>query len=101
MNGKSIKKVPNGKLVKVSVSFSDLIESIQISGDFFLYPESCIASIEQRLSGIPSNPKIEEVQEIIDQVLREQNAEFLGLTAKDLAEAVVEALNSGKAKGDF
>ena len=48
---KSIYKVPNGKLLKVSLDYDEVdnsIEQIRITGDFFAYPEESIELIEKK-----------------------------------------------------
>jgi hypothetical protein len=44
-----------GKIVKIKVSYnqeSQLIQTIKITGDFFIHPEEVIEQLEQRLCGI-------------------------------------------------
>ena len=44
-----------GKIVKIRVSYnqeSQLIQTIKITGDFFIHPEEVIEELEQRLCGI-------------------------------------------------
>ena len=47
------KKIPNGKLLKLRVDFGKKINSITISGDFFIHPEEGIDLIEEALKGTP------------------------------------------------
>ena len=44
-----------GKIVKINLSYkeeSQIIKSIKITGDFFIYPEEVIEELEQGLCGI-------------------------------------------------
>ena len=44
-----------GKIVKIRISYnqeSQLIQTIKITGDFFIHPEEVIEQLEQRLCGI-------------------------------------------------
>ena len=52
MQGKSMYKVPEGKLIKITLDYGDKINSVTINGDFFLHPEDGIEKIEQSLSGV-------------------------------------------------
>ena len=52
MKGKTIYKVPNGKLLKIYLDYdkrSLIINNINIMGDFFVYPEESIEKIENKL----------------------------------------------------
>lgn len=44
-----------GKIVKIRISYnqeSQLIQTIKITGDFFIHPEEVIEELEQKLCGI-------------------------------------------------
>ena len=50
--GKCTLKVPNGKMLKVRVKFEkERIESIRITGDFFIHPEDSIEDLETAFKG--------------------------------------------------
>jgi len=51
-DGKASRKVPGGKLIRIKVVFSDIIESVQITGDFFLHPEDSLLKIEEAITKI-------------------------------------------------
>lgn len=51
-------KVAGGKLLRVQLSLvgdanSRTIESIKITGDFFMHPENAIENLENELTGLP------------------------------------------------
>src|SRR3989338_2769845 len=87
------KKVPQGKLIKVTVVFSETIDEIRINGDFFLHPESVIEAIEQILTGVPVPITKPEIQTRIDRVLKANKAELVGVTSADLSGVIAEAIH--------
>lgn len=93
MNSKSIYKIPNGKLLKISLEYDEnnsTISSIKIMGDFFVYPEEAIEILENELKKI----KLEKVALIkkISSVVLVNNIEFIGLNAEGLAEGIMRCL---------
>ena len=88
---KSIYKVPNGKLLKIKLECDDVkILSIQITGDFFSYPEEGIEIIEEELKGkkLDENVLLEKIQETISK----NEIEFIGLDAKGLTTGIMMCL---------
>jgi lipoate---protein ligase len=83
-------KVPGGKLVRVKVDFGEKINSLQITGDFFLHPEDMIEEIEKGLVGCSVG---DELQEKIQQVISQHNIELIGFSAEDIARLVKKAVN--------
>lgn len=82
-------KVPNGKLVRVAATYGDIIDSVTITGDFFLEPPEARADLEQAIEGRPtdvSNPELIDAIEAVD-------AQLIGFSAAHLAEAVQEAID--------
>ena len=47
MKGTASRKIPGGKMVKVSVEYGYVLENVKITGDFFLHPEESIEDIER------------------------------------------------------
>lgn len=87
MQGKSIYKVPEGKLLKVFLDFDeDKINNITLTGDFFLYPENSIELIEKVLEGEGFNK--EELINQINSVVSENKIEFFGINAEAIVEAI-------------
>ena len=90
MQSKSIYKVPNGKLLKISLDYDEKnnsINEINIMGDFFAYPEESIESMENELK----NTILEKESLIkkIDSIIKEYNIEFIGLHAEGLTEGIL------------
>ena len=82
-------KAKDGKLLRLDVEHEgDLIHSIIITGDFFIYPEEGILSIEKALEG----KRLSEVQDVFEALLKEQDLTVIGFTASDLFEALAQAM---------
>ena len=93
MQYKSIYKVPNGKLLKISLESDEknnYIESIKITGDFFAYPEETIEVMENELKNISLNRV--RLLEKINSIIKKYNIEFIGLSAESLTEGILMCL---------
>ncbi len=93
MQYKSVYKVPNGKLLKISLESDEknnYIESINITGDFFAYPEETIEVMENELKNISLNR--ERLLEKINSIIKKYNIEFIGLSAESLTEGILMCL---------
>ena len=71
---------------------SSEIESIVISGDFFMYPEDRLWEMEKRLKGTKTRKK--EITERIKEFYRNEDVLSPGVTPEDFAEAIVRALSA-------
>ncbi|MFH1588573.1 MAG: lipoate protein ligase C-terminal domain-containing protein [Candidatus Diapherotrites archaeon] len=90
---KSVYKIPEGKLVKISLDFeNNVINSVKITGDFFLHPENGLELIESSLKGIELEK--EKIIESIDVVVKQNSLELFGLTSEGIAEAILMAKES-------
>lgn len=81
-------KVPDGKLVRVAVTYDDEIEAVEITGDFFLQPPEALADLEAAIEGHAADVEAATLVEAIQQV----EAELIGFDAADLAQVTVEAM---------
>ncbi len=93
MNSRSVYKVPNGKLLKISLKYSDKnkqILDLRITGDFFAYPEEAIEILEKKLVNTLLNEK--NLQQKIDDVIRENKIEFIGLNTEGLVTGILMCL---------
>lgn len=81
-------KVPDGKLVRVAASYDGTIESVTITGDFFLEPSAAREDLEAAIEGFDTDVSREELVDAIDAV----DADLIGFSAEDLATATMEAL---------
>ena len=94
MIGKSAYKVPNGKLLKVLLDFDGgKINSIKLTGDFFLYPEEAIGKIEAALAG----KKFERdgLVGALEMVISGEKIELFGVSADAIVEGVLLARGGG------
>ena len=90
MQSKSVYKVPNGKLLKIFLDYnekSNTINTINITGDFFAYPEESIGLIENELKDTPIEKKI--LLEKISRIIDENNIQFIGLDANGLTNGIL------------
>lgn len=86
----SVYKVPNGKLLKISLKYNkknDIIEGIRITGDFFAYPEEAIEIIEHALQQTLFSQK--HILEKISLLITRHNIEFIGLNAEELTKGIL------------
>jgi lipoate-protein ligase A len=93
MKSKSVYKVPNGKLLKIYLEYDDeknIIINIKITGDFFAYPEESIDIIEKELTKTPLDKEILENK--INQLIIDNNFEFIGLDAQGLSTGIMMCL---------
>jgi hypothetical protein len=91
MQSKSVYKIPNGKLLKISLDFNDdAISEIKIMGDFFAYPEEAIEIMENELKNISLNR--DSLLKKINSVIKENNIEFIGLNAEGLTDGIMMCL---------
>ncbi len=90
MQSQSIYKVPDGKLLKIFLEYdetSNVIRSIRITGDFFVYPEEAIELIEKKLRNTPINK--ESLEKKISFIIRENDIQFIGLNAEGLTKGIL------------
>jgi lipoate-protein ligase A len=90
MKSQSVYKIPQGKLVKISVEYDEdthVLRNIKITGDFFAYPEEAIEVIEQHLK----NTVLEQglLQQKISSIITQNHFEFIGLTAEGLTQGIL------------
>ncbi|HKL28640.1 MAG TPA: lipoate protein ligase C-terminal domain-containing protein [Natrialbaceae archaeon] len=88
MDGTGSVKVPDGKLVRVHATYDDRIESVRITGDFFLEPPEALEDLEAALEGQPADASEDDLRAAVDGV----DAQLIGFDAGDLAAATVEAV---------
>jgi hypothetical protein len=88
MEGRCVKKVPNGKLLKVEIDVRDnKLKYIKIMGDFFAHPEDSIEKLEERLGGSAR----EQVEDKTRRFFMENTTTLYGVDAKTIAETILEA----------
>jgi len=89
MEGKSVYKVPNGKLLKVFLDYNEdgSINEISITGDFFAYPEEAMDILENELKGVLLDRKC--LLEKINSVIQKYGIQFIGLDAQGLTHGIL------------
>ena len=84
-------KTPGGKLVMVDFDIEQgRLKNVVVSGDFFLYPEETLDTINATLEDVPSNLEGDELVRRLESAIPE-SAELLGFSP----EAVVVAVQRG------
>lgn len=90
MQSRSIYKVPNGKLLKIFLQYDEkrnLIEEINIMGDFFAYPEEAVEMMENKLKN--TLLEREHLLKKISSIIKEHNIQFIGLDAEGLTQGIM------------
>ena len=89
-----ITKVPQGKLLKITVeSDESVIINIKICGDFFLYPEEEVEHLEQLLRYHPIDKDL--LHYMIDAFMKQNNVEMHGITVDALVEGIMACTKQG------
>jgi lipoate-protein ligase A len=91
--GSATQKVFGGKLIRIDVTFTSTIESVKITGDFFLHPEDTLVEIEKKLTGVPLPIQKARLIQQIESILKERQAELIGASAADLVVVLDEAVS--------
>jgi lipoate-protein ligase A len=78
------------KLIRISLNYADnenskVIQSIKITGDFFLYPEETLDIIEDELIGTKLDR--DSIKKIIEKYLA--NSEAFGFDSESLSDAIL------------
>jgi lipoate-protein ligase A len=90
MRSQSVYKVPQGKLLKISVEFDEknnVIKDIRITGDFFAYPEEAIELMETKLKN--TTLEREQLQQKISSIITKYHIQFIGLNAEGLTQGIL------------
>jgi Bacterial lipoate protein ligase C-terminus len=81
-------KAPGGKLLRVRLKEMDgRIDSVKISGDFFLIPEDSLPKLEKMLEDVPLREQ--ELKLLVDRFFRGTSAKGLGVTPDDFVKAIL------------
>jgi Bacterial lipoate protein ligase C-terminus len=83
-------KAPGGKLLRIRLrETGDRIDSVKISGDFFLIPEDSLPKLEKMLEDVPLREK--ELTLLVDRFFRGTSAQGLGVAPDDFVKAILAA----------
>ncbi len=86
-------KIPNGKLVRISLEFdTTILQKIRINGDFFIHPEETIEEMERVLHNLPVESTQERIQQLLDQAVASKHAELIGIDTATVAKLIHEAI---------
>lgn len=86
-------KIPNGKLVRISLEFdTTILQKIRICGDFFIHPEETIVDMENALFNLPVESSEERIQSLLDQAVHKKKAELIGIDTATVAKLIHEAI---------
>lgn len=84
-----------GKIVKIRISYnqeSQLIQTIKITGDFFIHPEEVIEQLEQKLCGI----KLKKIDLENEMKLILKDSKIFGFDINSLVEMILKACEDKK-----
>ena len=93
MQSHSVYKIPQGKLLKISLDYhekNNVIKKIVITGDFFAYPEETVEILEQQLQSTVLDR--EQLIKKITSIIHDCNIQFIGVTAEGLTEGIMRCL---------
>jgi hypothetical protein len=80
-----------GKLLRLDVTYADYIESLKITGDFFLHPEETLDEIVTELTGVTIPIQKDVLLRKTRFILDNNEAEMIGITIEDLINTLEEA----------
>ena len=87
-------KVPGGKLVVVDLTVNEgRLAQVQVSGDFFIEPDTALEQINQALEGLAADSREQAISAAITAALPPR-VQLYGITAEGVAVAVRRALAS-------
>lgn len=88
-------KVPGGKLVVVDLQvMQGRLQQVQVSGDFFIEPDSALGLIDRALEGLPAAAGHAAFSAAVSAALS-ADVQLYGISADGVAVAVQRALDSG------
>ena len=80
-----------GKMLRLDVTFTDRIDSLKITGDFFLHPEETLDQIVSELTGVAVPIQKELLIRKTRYILESHEAEMIGITVEDIINTLEEA----------
>ncbi|MGB8633724.1 MAG: lipoate protein ligase C-terminal domain-containing protein [Rhodanobacteraceae bacterium] len=88
-------KVSGGKLVVVDLDIEDgRLHKVQLSGDFFLEPDTALAQINAALEGLPATASADDIAQAVDAAL-DADVAMYGFSPEAVAATVLRALGRG------
>jgi hypothetical protein len=90
MRCKSTYKIPNGKLLKISLNYNEKTNKIidlKIMGDFFAYPEESIEIIENNLKNTILENDV--LYKKIESIVNKNMIQFIGIDTKGILKGIM------------
>lgn len=88
---KAYSEKTKGGLIRVKVALEkNLIKSIIITGDFFIFPSKAIFDLEARLKWSSAEPR--SINKIVSEFFEENSVEIPWISAKDLSKVIINAV---------
>ncbi|HEY7910152.1 MAG TPA: biotin--protein ligase [Thermomicrobiales bacterium] len=86
-------KTPGGKLVIVDfIVRNGQVAAIEVSGDFFLYPDDALGTITHALNGLPTSLPADEIAAHIQHAVG-PDVTFLGFSPEAIGIAIQRAMS--------
>ena len=86
-------KAPGGKLLRIRLTEErGVIQSVEITGDFFLVPEDSLPKLEKMLEDVPL--KEAELKLLVDRFFRGTGAQGLGIIPDDFVRAILSTVGA-------
>lgn len=87
-------KTPGGKLVIVDFEVDGgKLSNVEVTGDFFLYPEEGLSTIVGAINGLPATSSADDIARAINQAI-DPDTELVGFSPEAIAIAVERGLES-------
>ncbi len=94
MHAEITHKIPQGKLVRLSMDYdTTILQKIRICGDFFIHPEETILDMEGVLTSLPVEAGEERIRHLLDRAVEHRHAQLIGIDTLTLARLIHEAIN--------
>ncbi|MDY6766483.1 MAG: biotin--protein ligase [Candidatus Nanohaloarchaea archaeon] len=91
MDGRAELKVEGGKLLRADVTFDETIQDVELHGDFFVYPEEALDTLEAALEGVETGAGQERLSELVEHSL-DADTRLVGFAPDNVAAVVMEAV---------
>lgn len=89
-------KTPGGKLVVVDFTVHNgQLTEMEVTGDFFLYPEEAIDTIIHSLNGLPTSLPADEIAAHVQHAVG-TDVTFLGFSPEAIGVAIQRAMSDGR-----
>ncbi len=93
MHAEITHKIPQGKLVRISLDFdTTILQNIKICGDFFIHPEETIEEMELVLSHLPVEAGEFRIKQLLDHAVEKKHAQLIGVDTQSIAKLIHEAI---------